>query len=197
MNSNHKRPENRTDEELVAIWQRDQHSVEGHRALAQLLKRYQQPVYGWCWRFVHEREMALDLAQEVLVSVANGLAGFSGRSAVKSWVFSIMLNRCRSELRKFKPDLERVEVLSLVKDLGPTPDQEYEDREAEDALRHSIVECLTVLEQDALWLRCIDGLPVDEITRILGITEQSGARAVLQRARRRLRATLDEREETP
>jgi DNA-directed RNA polymerase specialized sigma24 family protein len=43
-----------------------------------------------------------------------------------------------------------------------------------------------------LWLRCFEKVPVDEITRMLGITEASGARGVLQRARRRLRAALAE-----
>jgi DNA-directed RNA polymerase specialized sigma24 family protein len=50
---------------------------------------------------------------------------------------------------------------------------------------------LAPLEQEALWLRCVERMPVDEITRVLGIEGSTGARAVLQSARRKLRAVLD------
>ena len=49
---------------------------------------------------------------------------------------------------------------------------------------------LSPLDQQVLWLRCVEKMPVDGITRLLDIREASGARAVLQRARRHLRAAL-------
>ena len=50
-------------------------------------------------------------------------------------------------------------------------------------------------EQKVIWLRCFDRMPVEEITRVLGIESASGARSVLQRARRKLRAALMESDE--
>jgi DNA-directed RNA polymerase specialized sigma24 family protein len=49
-------------------------------------------------------------------------------------------------------------------------------------------------EQQAIWLRCVERMPVDDVTRILGVDGSSGARAVLQRARRKLRAAIERRE---
>ena len=46
-------------------------------------------------------------------------------------------------------------------------------------------------EQKAIWLRCFERVPIDEITRLLGIEASTGARGVLQRARRKLRTALD------
>ena len=54
-------------------------------------------------------------------------------------------------------------------------------------------EVLTKQEKDALWMRCFEALPVDVITRQLDITGATGARAVLQKARRKLRRALEER----
>jgi DNA-directed RNA polymerase specialized sigma24 family protein len=84
-----------------------------------------------------------------------------------------------------------------VADRRPTPDRELEERLDEAALLDLIAGHLTQQEQDALWLRCMERMSVEEITRLLDIQEQSGARAVLQRARRRLRAALERQDTDP
>ena len=76
---------------------------------------------------------------------------------------------------------------------GQDPEQAYLDRLDEETVLGLIRNHLEPQEQEALWLRCFERMPVDAITEILGINEASGARAVLQRARRRLRAALEER----
>ena len=53
-----------------------------------------------------------------------------------------------------------------------------------------IQRALPPLDQQVLWMRCVEKMPVEHITRLLNLSETSGARAVLQRARRRLRAAL-------
>ena len=183
-----------SDDALLAAWRQDPRGSWGQRAVSQLLGRYQDRVYAWCWRHVRHRELALDLAQEVLVSAYRNLGSFGERAQFSSWLFAITRNRCLSELRKNRLPQEDEEVLHLVADDRPTPDRDLEERLDESALLDLIEGHLTQQEQDALWLRCIERLPVDEITRLLDIQEQSGARAVLQRARRRLRAALDRRD---
>ncbi len=74
------------------------------------------------------------------------------------------------------------------------PDQDLENRLAEEELLALIRVSLDEVEQQALWLRCFEKMPVDEITMLLGIEEASGARAVLQRARRKLKAALRDTE---
>jgi DNA-directed RNA polymerase specialized sigma24 family protein len=50
---------------------------------------------------------------------------------------------------------------------------------------------LDELEQRALWMRCVERLSIDEITEKMGIADRSGARALLQRARRKLARAMD------
>jgi len=185
--------ETSSDEALLAAWRQDPDGEWGQQAVSQLLGRYQDRVYAWCWRHVRDRELALDLAQDVLVSAYRNLDSFGERALFSSWLFAIARNRCLSELRRNRLPQEDAEILQVVADDRPTPDHDLEQRLAETALLELIAGHLTQQEQDALWLRCIERLPVDEITRLLDIQEQSGARAVLQRARRRLRAALDRR----
>jgi DNA-directed RNA polymerase specialized sigma24 family protein len=51
---------------------------------------------------------------------------------------------------------------------------------------------LDATEQRAIWLRYSERMPVDEISVLLSLDQKSGARAVLQRARRKLRAALED-----
>ena len=46
-------------------------------------------------------------------------------------------------------------------------------------------------EQQAIWLRCVERMPLDEVTRVMKLDGASGARAVLQRARRKIRAAME------
>jgi len=63
-------------------------------------------------------------------------------------------------------------------------------QEEEQAMEALLRDHLSPLELQAIWLRCFEGLPVPEITRLLGLTHASGARSVLQSAREKLRAAL-------
>jgi DNA-directed RNA polymerase specialized sigma24 family protein len=73
------------------------------------------------------------------------------------------------------------------------PSALFATRQQEDEIDSLMREALSPLEQEAIWLRCFEGLPVPEVTRLLGLTHRSGARSVLQSAREKLRAALARR----
>jgi len=174
----------------VRRYQHDPGGPAGRAAAAQLLARYRRRVLAWCWRVVQDRETALDLAQDVLMNVWRHLGEYDERGQFGAWVFMVARNRCISELRRRHVPLAETAVMDMVADHGPRPDEVYERKLLAENLEQLVSETLTTLEQDALWLRCHEGLPVDVITTRLGITEKTGARAVLQRARRKLRAAM-------
>jgi RNA polymerase sigma-70 factor (ECF subfamily) len=158
-------------------------------AATELLGRYRERVYRWCYGRVREHELARDLAQDVLLSAYRGLDGFDGRARFSSWLFAIARNRCLNALRR--PALFEDGVdLDALPALQRGQDVELDAREDEERLLELIQSALPPQDQLALWLRCVEKMPVDGITRLLDLQESSGARAVLQRARRRLRAAL-------
>lgn len=81
-------------------------------------------------------------------------------------------------------------MISLLADPSAGPDRIFEERLDEEELLNLIRSHLDAQEQEAVWLRCIEGLPVDEITRMLDLGTASGARGLLQRARRKLRSAM-------
>jgi len=75
------------------------------------------------------------------------------------------------------------------------PEETAESRVRLERVLAAMNAALTPLERQALWLRANEGLQVDEITHLLGLDGASGARSILQSARRKLRLALGERME--
>lgn len=179
-----------SDARLVEIFQADTEAAEGRSAASELLRRYQRAVYLWCFRYVKEHEHALDLAQDVLLSAYRALPSFRGDAKFSSWLFAMARNRCVNALRRGNVFLELEVVEDTLADRGPMPDIEMEEREGEERVLRLIADTLDPIEQRAIWLRCAERLPVEEITLLLNLDSGSGARGLLQTARRKLRAAL-------
>ncbi len=184
-----------SDEELLRVAQGEGHDAAGHPAASELLSRYQRQVYLWCHRMVRDHERALDLSQDVLLSAYRNLHRFGGRSRVGSWLFVIARNHCLNELGRVSLLQAPEDELENLGDGERNPEEALLDQEDEERLLQLIREHLEPMEQRALWLRCFEKMPVDAITEVLAIEESSGARAVLQRARRKLRAALNRAEQ--
>lgn len=179
-----------TDEELLARHAADPEGVGGRAAASTLLGRHQQRVYVWCHRYVRDPERALELSQDVLLKAYRSLGTFAGRSRFSSWLFAIARNRCLNEIAA--PSLVRdddVELDALPSTDG-TPERMLEELQDEEWLRRLLAEHLEDDERRALWLRCFERLPVEEITLVMRLENATGARGLLQRARRKLRAAL-------
>jgi RNA polymerase sigma-70 factor, ECF subfamily len=184
------------DEELLRLARADRHGETGRHAASQLLERYEERVYIWCLRLTRNHEQALDLAQETLLLAYRRLDTFEGRSSLGSWLFIITRNCCCSALRRASPVWEEEDRLESIADPAPDPGELLERRIEEEELLNLARQHLEPREQEAIWLRCYEGLPVGEITRMLEVDGPSGARGLLQRARRKLRAALESREGT-
>lgn len=181
-----KRSTEPTDEDLVQRFRGDPDGATGRAAAAELFERYWKPVYLWCLRRLGSHETARDIAQEVLINAYRGLRRFEGRSAYSTWVFAIMRNRCFRALRHCGPVFDdQIEVEGMADDAKPV-DLRLLEQEDEQEVLALIRQVLNPREQSALWLRVFEHMPVDEITRRLGIQGSSGARGVLQTARRKL-----------
>jgi RNA polymerase sigma-70 factor (ECF subfamily) len=186
-----KRSEYESDRSLLSRAVDNPESDGGREAASELLGRYRDRVYIWCYRYVREHEHASDLAQDVLLNAYRNLSAFAGRSSFPSWLFAIARNRCISEMRRASIlHDDSVEPEDLASD-DHDPAVDLEEWQDEQTLLALIRERLTPVEQEAIWMRCVERMPLDAITRILRIDQRSGARGVLQQARRKLRVALD------
>lgn len=179
---------NLSDEELVARW-RAAGSGSCPPAAAELLGRYRMRIYRWCRAYVRDHDLALDLAQDVLLRVFQNIGSLNGRFG--PWVFTVVRNRCIAEIRRQQVrGGEQVDPDTLPQ-AGPDPEEAWLEQLAEERFLELLNRALDPVEQEAISLRCFEKMPVDMITRVLGITAASGARGVLQAARRKLKAAIE------
>lgn len=182
-----------SDESLALRYARDPASAAGRAALARLVERWSGRVYVWAYRIVREREQALDLSQDCLVRMIGALPRYEPRGRFAAWLFTIVHNRCRSALGRARwardPDME----LELLPADGAGPDEAYESAESARRLMDAMHASLDERERLALWLRAEEGMSVPDITRLMKIETPSGARGLLQTARRKLSAALEVR----
>ncbi len=150
-------------------------------------------MYGWCFRYVRDHELALEMSQEVFLRACRGYLRLDENARFDAWLFIIARNRCFNEVRRRSPLSDPDVDPESLPGSGADPDREFEERVEESELRDLIGRTLDPIERQALSLRCFERMPVEAITEALGLETATGARGLLQRARRKLRAALAER----
>ena len=179
-----------SDDALLAAYRADPQGDDGRAAASELFGRHRVALYRWCRRLTGEHEAALDLAQEALLEAFRALPRFEGRAQFSSWLFAIARYRCLSARRAPRLLLDDDADLDDVVSTAVDPEAEMLAGMEEERVLSLLNRVLDPLERQALWLRCYEGLPVPEITRVLALDDRSGARGLLQRARRKLRRAL-------
>jgi RNA polymerase sigma-70 factor (ECF subfamily) len=180
------------DATLVARWRRDPESADGREAAALLLGRYRRRVYRWCHGCVRDHEAALDLAQDVMLSAHQKIGTLREGHRFGSWLYTVARNRCLMELRRrghagdMPPAIDPDQLPAGT----PSPEDELLARLAEYRIRDLLAGTLTATERQAIVMRCFERMPVGVITEALSVEGASGARGLLQTARRKLRAVL-------
>ncbi len=182
------------DEELLLVVRSGGDAERCRAAATELVLRYRDSVYLWCFRYTGDVERALDLSQDVLTSVWERMGTFEGRAKFSSWLFAVTRNRCIDASRHVSYLLDEDAVTSAP-DGRPTPDAALNEERDEQWLLQMIRTELEPDEQQAIWLRCVERMRIDDVTRIMKLENASGARTVLQRARKKLRAALERRRE--
>ncbi len=183
-------PDERSDEMLIAEYLDDREGPLGRAALGALIDRWSGRVYRWAHRVVRERERALDLAQDSLIQMVDALPRYEARGRFSAWLFVIVHHRCLSAVRRRSLDVDpEVSADSLLAP-GAGPEADHESSETMRRILGAMEQALEPRERAALWMRAYEGMSVDDITRVLGVDGASGARGLLQTARRKLRAAL-------
>ena len=144
-----------------------------------------------------------DVVQEAWVSIYKALPKFEQRSSLKTWITTIVANEAKKWLRK-QSRLPLLESLGgdAVGVIGERFNQDGKwshplaqwHEETPEALLYNdelmscmqmIMEQLSEQQRVALSLRECDGMPLDEICNILGIST-SNVRVLIHRARHKL-----------
>ncbi len=168
-------------------------------ACGEVYRRYRRRVYLWCFRYTHDRDEAVDCAQEVFLRVFAGLDGFQRDARLSTWIYMIARNYCLSLLARRKDRwrrrLEALEGCDVADGQQETRWRALEQEENLERLLAAASREMAPRELEAFILHYREGLTVKEITRTLGCENLTGARTLIQNARRKFRRLI-EREES-
>ena len=134
-------------------------------AFDELMIRYERQVYRVCYRFVDNREDAMDLAQEVFIKAFEHLASFRRESSLKTWLYRIAVNHCINHVKKHSHEF--VEVTEGTGSIRPSAQTQLEDREEREHFRR-LVKHLPPKQKAILELRINEHLSYEEIANISG-----------------------------
>jgi RNA polymerase sigma-70 factor (ECF subfamily) len=166
-------------------------------ACADLVAAHQRMVYGLAYNLLGDRDEALDVSQEVFLRVFRTLSQFRGHSALRTWIYRIVVNQVRNRQRWWRRR-HRSEVVSLDEHLRHFGDVEAKREVLPDRLLASketaariwdALDRLPFDQRTALVLREVDGLKYEEIAYSLDIAVGT-VKSRLTRARQALREDL-------
>ena len=183
-----------TDSEIIS------RILAGERNNYQLLvERYQSMVFRTCLGFVHYKEDADDLTQEVFIQAYQSLKNFKGEASFSTWLYRIAVNASLNKVRRSSKFnfLKRFDTLFGS---GREAEKTHPDLYAKDPEEilvqteqaewvQKALDSLPEKQRTAIVLSKYDDLSQKEIAKIMK-TSEGAVEALLQRARTNLRKKL-------
>ena len=151
-----------TDADAVLV---DRYLNGDMSAFDELMIRYERQIYRVCYRFVENREDAMDLAQEIFIKAFEHLPSFRRESSLKTWLYRIAMNHCINHVKKHSQEF--VEVTEFIGSVPPSIQKRLEDEEKR-ALFHRLVKRLPPKQKAILEMRVNEQLSYEEIARMSG-----------------------------
>lgn len=182
-----------SDEELISQSRAQAGSRSQPSCIDELFKRHQQRVALWCLRFTGDRESAADLAQDVMINAFRHLESFQNQSKFTTWLYVITRNHCMNHLKAGRGRFE-VAAEDLLLEIPDLASENTDSRLARESTiaeaRRLLHESLEETERQVFTLHFAEGMPLDAITRLLGLTNSSGAKAYVVSAKRKLETAV-------
>ncbi len=157
--------------------------TEAEASFEEVFQRFEQMVFNLAFRILGNREDALEVSQEVFLTVYEKLGGFRGDSSLKTWIYRITVNRAANRCRWWNRmrrrgtvSLDRLlrldgdrNLLDVLPARGRSPEEQLLVREQRREIARSLL-CLPVPQRAAVVMRDIEGLSYEEIAETLEIS---------------------------
>jgi RNA polymerase sigma-70 factor, ECF subfamily len=149
----------------------------------ELFDRYSSMVFSLVYQILGDREEALDVSQEVFLTIYQKLDSFRGESSLKTWIYCIAVHRASNRFRwwnrlrrKGTISLEELMDKSSERDICintssrfQSPEEALLVEEEHEELQRLLLN-LPLQQRIALVLRDVQGLSYEEIAESLKIS---------------------------
>ena len=137
------------------------------KAFDQLVRKYQSPVRRFFLnQTLGDEQLSDDLAQETFIKAYVNITKFRGMASFSTWLMRIAYNVFYDEVRSHHQ----------TEDIDSSATVAHQTVSASDTLKMDIYAALALLKPDertCITLQLIDGYPIDQISNITGIAENT------------------------
>ncbi len=186
-------------------------------AFATLVEQYHGTLLRLALLYVPTRAVAQDVVQDTWIGVLRGLERFEGRSSLRTWLYTILLNKAKTRGRREsksipfsalwdaeahpgEPAVEPARFRpfgepwaggweSFPRHWNEIPEDQLLSQEVAEHIRTAIG-ALEPSQREVITLRDIEGWSSAEVCNVLGIRE-TNQRVLLHRARSKVRRALE------
>ena len=169
------------------------------RAFTQLVKRYEQTVWGFAFKLCRDKEKAEESFQDTFINVYRKLDQFDSRSKFSTWLYTIVANNCLMNRRKRKldglmesfddaPDVNDEQVKKQLQSWDDSPIETLMNKE----LRKTMDDAIQELPDEykvVFVLRDLENRTAEETAKILKLSIPA-VKSRLRRSRMFLRQKL-------
>ncbi len=175
------------------------------QAFAALVERFHEPMLRLAAAYVPSRAVAEEVVQDTWLAALRGLAGFEGRSSLKTWLFRILVNRARTTGSKEQRSVPVADPEPAVDpsrfggDGGWSDPPEHWIEAAERRMEAGKladrvrvwIDDLPARQREVVLLRDVEGMTSEEVCTVLALTD-GNQRVLLHRGRSRLRQLFED-----
>ena len=136
------------------------------QAFDDLVRKYYQNIYRYCYRRLRDENIAADFTQEIFLKVVRTIYKFKLTGKFSNFLFTIALNTCNDYFRKNKISVDY--NLNTLTDSSPQPlDQIIQNEETQ--VLHFRLNALLDTQREALTLYYYHGMKAKDIAKITGV----------------------------
>ncbi|MDK1020421.1 MAG: sigma-70 family RNA polymerase sigma factor [Candidatus Hydrogenedentes bacterium] len=159
----------------------------------ELVRRYRNDVFALSYHYLHDREEAWDISQEVFIKAHRALGRFRGDASFKTWLLRITANRCKDFFKKRRLKTVALEDMHGGQNAPATaagPDRAASARELGQAINAALAS-ISEKHRTAFILREFEGLSYKEMSGVMGCSLGT-VMSRLHHARKKLQEALIE-----
>jgi RNA polymerase sigma-70 factor (ECF subfamily) len=161
-------------------------------AFERLFSKHHQRIYRFASRMCRHAQDAEDILQDTFLAAYRHLKTFRGKSRFTTWLYTIAANACSRKRRGAAPvPAPEADGPMLVDDWTRRPDVQLLRNETRRAIEDAVAS-LPKEQRLVLVLRDMEGLPAEEVSRIVGASVPA-VKSRLHRARLTVRDQLTRR----
>lgn len=156
-----------------------------------LVKKYQQSIFRTAIGFVHVKEDAEEITQDVFVNAYLSLSRFGFQSSFATWLYRIAVNNSINYIRRKKANRiwGNISLFFNVASADKSPEKMLSEKEDQYLLKKAM-DTLSEKQRTAFILSKYEGLPQKEVAAILDINE-GAVEQLLIRAKSNLKKILE------